>query len=168
MNGIGSHQSARMKNDEWLTPPEIIKALGPFDLDPCAPIVRPWDMATNHFTIQDDGLNQLWRGFVWCNPPYGRETERWLLRMSQYHHGIALIFARTETKMFQKWVWKHATSLLFIYDRLYFHHVTGERAKANSGAPSVLVGYGDLADQRLRECSIKGKYVKLYENHSNF
>jgi len=27
--------------DEWLTPPYIIKALGEFDLDPCAPINRP-------------------------------------------------------------------------------------------------------------------------------
>lgn len=24
-------------NDEWLTPPEIVEALGPFDLDPCSP-----------------------------------------------------------------------------------------------------------------------------------
>jgi hypothetical protein len=31
-NGIGGHQSAKMINDEWITPPEIIKALGPFDL----------------------------------------------------------------------------------------------------------------------------------------
>ena len=43
--GIGSHQSATMQNDEWLTPPEILKPLGSFDLDPCAPINRPWDMA---------------------------------------------------------------------------------------------------------------------------
>ena len=26
---------------EWLTPPEVIAALGEFDLDPCAPINRP-------------------------------------------------------------------------------------------------------------------------------
>ena len=28
--------------DEWLTPPEIIKALGTFDLDPCASTTRSW------------------------------------------------------------------------------------------------------------------------------
>ena len=161
MNGIGSHQSAKMKNDEWLTPPDLIEKLGPFDTDPCAPIVRPWETAKNHFTKDDDGLNQLWNGFVWCNPPYGLIAERWLMRMSQYDNGIALIFARTETKMFQKWVWRHATSLLFIFDRLYFYDVNGIRAKANSGAPSVLVAYGDLADQRLKDSKIKGQYVKL-------
>lgn len=34
-------------NQEWLTPPDILRALGPFDLDPCAPVNRPWDMAAN-------------------------------------------------------------------------------------------------------------------------
>lgn len=48
MNGIGSHQSARMLNDEWLTPPNIIINLGPFDLDPCAPVIRPWNTAIKH------------------------------------------------------------------------------------------------------------------------
>ena len=28
-----------MKNDEWLTPPHVLQALGPFDLDPCAPVM---------------------------------------------------------------------------------------------------------------------------------
>ena len=35
---LSGHQSAKMKNDEWLTPPEILRALGSFDLDPRAPI----------------------------------------------------------------------------------------------------------------------------------
>ncbi len=30
--GLSGHQSAQMKNDEWLTPPEILRALGPFAL----------------------------------------------------------------------------------------------------------------------------------------
>ncbi len=31
---MGSHQSTAMKTDNWLTPPEIISALGVFDTDP--------------------------------------------------------------------------------------------------------------------------------------
>lgn len=42
---IGSHHSARSQTDEWLTPPEILGELGPFDLDPCAPLTRPWGTA---------------------------------------------------------------------------------------------------------------------------
>lgn len=44
--------------DEWLTPRPLIQALGEFDLDPCAPIKRPWDMAKNHFTVEDNGLEK--------------------------------------------------------------------------------------------------------------
>ena len=69
---IGSHQSAKMGKDEWLTPPELIRALGEFDLDPCAPINRPWPTAGGHFTREDDGLTKEWFGRVWLNPPYCR------------------------------------------------------------------------------------------------
>ena len=55
---MGGHQAATMGTDEWLTPPEIIKALGPFDLDPCSPITRPWDTALKHYSILDMGLLQ--------------------------------------------------------------------------------------------------------------
>jgi len=43
-------------NDEWLTPPEIVYALGVFNLDPCSPKDRPGPTATNHFTVNDNGL----------------------------------------------------------------------------------------------------------------
>lgn len=161
MNGIGSHQSARMKNDEWLTPPSIIDRLGPFDLDPCAPCVRPWPTATNHYCKHDDGLAMPWHGFVWCNPPYGSESAAWLAKMSEHGNGIALIFARTETAMFFDYVWARAQALLFLRGRLHFHRVTGERAKANSGAPSVLVAYGVQAEIALYASQALGRFVPL-------
>jgi hypothetical protein len=160
-NGIGSHQSAKMLNDEWLTPIEIIDSLGPFDLDPCAPIVRPWDTAKKHYTIKDNGLFQDWSGFVWCNPPYGLQTKEWLYKMAMHNNGIALIFARTETKMFFDFVWNMAYSVKFIEGRLFFHYIDGTRAKANAGAPSVLIAYGEEADERLLRSAIRGQYIKL-------
>lgn len=158
---IGSHQSAKMLNDEWLTPHEILSDLGPFDLDPCSPINRPWLIARHHFTINDNGLLQNWFGFVWCNPPYGKYTEDWLQRSASHNNGIVLIFARTETKMWFRYIWSHAHSILFIEGRLTFYHVDGTKAKANGGAPSVLVAYGLEADKRLSASKIKGKYIKL-------
>jgi len=161
MNGMGSHQSAKMLNDEWLTPQFIIDQLGPFDLDPCAPIVRPWDTAKKHYTVEDNGLLQEWEGLVWCNPPYGVQTTTWLSRMAMHNNGIALVFARTETSMFFRNVWPLAESILFIEGRLYFHYVDGTQAKANAGAPSVLIAYGEEADARLLRSAIRGKYIKL-------
>jgi hypothetical protein len=139
---MSSHQSARMKNDEWLTPPEIVRACGEFDLDPCAPVVRPWDTARQHFTKEDDGLAQAWSGRVWCNPPFGREAIKWLRRLAAHGNGVALIPARTETVMFYETVWGAADAVLFIQGRPHFHYVDGRRAAANSGAPICLVAYG--------------------------
>ena len=140
--GLSAHQSARMKNDEWLTPPEILAALGPFDLDPCAPVVRPWETAAMHYTAADDGLALPWHGRVWCNPPFGREAVKWLAKLRDHGNGIALIPARTETAMFYGTVWGHAAGVCFLRGRPHFHYVDGRRAKANSGAPIALVAYG--------------------------
>lgn len=160
---MGGHQSAAMLKDEWLTPPSIIKALGEFDLDPCAPADnrRPWDTARKHYSVEDDGLAQPWTGRVWCNPPYGLEAARWLKRLAEHGDGIALIFARTETAMFFDHVWSKADALLFLRGRLHFHHVDGTRAAANAGAPSVLVAYGERNAKALRESGIPGYVVDL-------
>lgn len=158
---MGGHQSAAMLKDEWLTPPEIMAALPMFDLDPCAPIARPWATALQHYTLNDDGLKQPWHGRVWCNPPYGRETPAWLDRLASHGDGIALIFAGTETDMFFRHVWERATALLFLRGRLHFHHVDGRRAAANGGAPSVLIAYGERNTLALADSGLAGRYVSL-------
>lgn len=67
----------------WLTPPHIIEALGPFDLDPCCPPTMPWRTATHMVHWPEDGLKVDWTGKrVWCNPPYGREAMPFLGRMA--------------------------------------------------------------------------------------
>ncbi len=138
--GLSAHQSARMKNDEWLTPPEILAPLGLFDLDPCAPSVRPWPTAFLHYS--DSGLDRPWRGRVWLNPPFGREAIKWLRCLCAHGDGVALIPARTETAMFYECVWGQADAVLFLKGRPHFHYVNGERAPFNSGAPICLLAYG--------------------------
>lgn len=160
---MGSHQSARMESDVWLTPPEIIKALGSFDLDPCSPINRPWDTAERHFTVMDNGLMQRWEGRVWLNPPYSREAVSWLRRLSDHGRGTALVFARTETEWFFDTVWRSPTAsgILFLEGRIHFHLPCGTRAKANAGAPSVLVSYGVEDAIRLARSGIPGVFLQL-------
>lgn len=159
---MGSHQSASGGTDEWLTPPWVLEALGPFDLDPCAPIIRPWPTAAKHYTIEDDGLRQTWEGRVWMNPPYAN-AGKWLNRLADHGSGVALIFARTETALWFTHVWPRASALLFIQGRLHFHYVNGERARANSGAPSVLVAYGEAETERLAAAEIPGRFMRLDE-----
>lgn len=164
MNATGfvHERTHRGAKDEWLTPPEIVSALGVFDLDPCSPVDRPWPTARNHFDILDDGLSREWTGRVWLNPPYGPETGKWLSRLADHGNGIALIFARTETRMFHQFVWTRADALLFPLGRICFYHVTGEQSK-NAAAPSVLVAYGHDNIKALRECGLTGRVVDLRE-----
>lgn len=157
---MGSHQSASGGADEWLTPPDLIASLGPFDLDPCSPIDRPWDTAAKHYTIADDGLRREWSGRVWMNPPYAHAA-KWLARLADHGTGTALVFARTETRLWFDHVWPHASGLLFLRGRLHFHYVNGRRAHANSGAPSVLVAYGPADAAVLASKPLPGHYVDL-------
>lgn len=147
-------------HDEWLTPPEIVRALGSFDLDPCSPICRPWDTAANHFNVNDDGLNREWTGRVWMNPPYGTETGKWLAKLAAHGNGIALIFARTETRMFFESIWPVADALCFIKGRIIFRTVDGKPGKHSGGAPSVLVAYGQKNALALDLCGL-GAVVHL-------
>lgn len=164
-NGMGSHESHRMIKDEWLTPPYILKALGEFDLDPCAPAVRPWDMAKQHISLPDDGLACDWQGRVWLNPPYGYKTGKWLSKLAEHGNGIALIFARTETADWFKHIWFKASAILFIEGRLCFHHADGTAANNNSGAPSALIAYGKDNAQALLQSGIRGRLVFLDNDH---
>ena len=149
---LSSHQSAN-GHGEWLTPPDILQSLGAFDLDPCAPIVRPWETAAKHYTIKDDGLALPWAGRVWCNPPFGCEAVKWLRKMRDHGNGIALIPARTETAMFFETIWGAADGVLFLRGRPHFHYVDGRRANFNSGAPIALVAYGiDNLEALKRSC----------------
>lgn len=159
---IGGHHSPLAKSTVWLTPPEIIHALGPFDLDPCAaPEPRPWPTADFHINLPADGLAAPWFGRVWCNPPYGAEAEAWLEKLAGHGRGTALVFARTETEWFFSTVWQRATAVLFLAGRLHFHFSDGQRAKHNSGGPSCLVAYGQEDAFALLESGLAGKFVLL-------
>lgn len=77
----------------------------------------------------------------WVNPPYGAETAVWLDKLSRHRHGIALIFARTETEAWHSVVWPRAHSIFFFSQRLWFHHPDGTLGESNAGGPSALISY---------------------------
>jgi hypothetical protein len=162
--GFAHDRDLENGKEEWLTPPEIIKALGDFDLDPCAPVNRPWEMAKAHMTIHDNGLIKPWHGRVWLNPPYGGETGKWMARAATHGNVTALIFARTETIQFFESIWPKAKAVCFIKGRLSFYHVSGKKG-GTAGAPSMLVTWDDDNANQLWDAvchgRIKGAYVDL-------
>lgn len=160
MNVTFEGNSATGKN-QWLTPPDLLVRLGDFDLDPCAPVNRPWDTARHCYTIEDDGLKQPWFNRVYCNPPYDKNLiVKFIERCIEHKNAIALTFARTETKLFQELIFKHAHSILFIKGRLSFYHVTGERG-GTAGAPSCLIAFDSYNTEILKNSGIEGKLLLL-------
>ena len=141
-----------------------MQLLGPFDLDPCAPVRRPWDTAAKHYTVLDDGLLQPWAGRVWLNPPYEPETGKWLSKMARHGNGIALVLARTDTRAWHEHVFPKAAALLFIKGRLAFFNVDGSQAKNTCGAPSVLAAYGGGNIACLLERRHIGAFVLLKDD----
>lgn len=156
-----SHQPQSSKSVSWVTPKWILEPLGTFDLDPCTPEEMPWVTARNRYTVEDDGLVQPWRGRVWLNPPFDKAS-RWafLKRMAEHGNGIALVSASTEVKWFKEWIWGHATSILFLKERPYFHYPDGRRGEANSGCSICLAGFGSFNDFALQHSGL-GQYQKI-------
>lgn len=76
--------------DHWLTPPALLQATGPFDLDPCAYEKQPWRTAVKMYSLPaQDGLLLPWEGTVFCNPPYGPEVEKWARRLALHERRAA-------------------------------------------------------------------------------
>ena len=74
--------------------------------------------------------------------------------------GVALVFARTETRAFFDHVWDKATGILFLKGRLKFHKPDGEIG-GTAGSPSVLIAYGDAEAEVLKNCKLNGKYIRI-------
>lgn len=157
-----AHQRTVGKNDTWITPPEILRRLGGFDLDPCAApsthIAR-----INMAAPSVDGLACEWTtgSRVWCNPPFNRYARpKWMAKMANHGNGIMLVPAATETKAFFDYVWAKADAVCFLKGRPHFHHPDGTRSRANCGCSIALVAYGaDNAD--ILESANLGQTLRL-------
>jgi ParB family chromosome partitioning protein len=72
-----NHRAQGTGENEWYTPSKYIdmakQVLGVIDLDPASSVKAQLTVgATQFFSVNDNGLNQEWRGRVWLNPPYAQ------------------------------------------------------------------------------------------------
>ena len=132
------------KNNEWTTPQAFFDGLDKefnFSLDPCA--TKQNAKCKKFFTQKEDGLLQSWGGYnVFCNPPYGRDLKKWVvkaftesLKLSSKKVIVMLIPARTDTSYFHDYIYGIA-EIRFIRGRLKF----GD-SKNSAPFPSMLVIY---------------------------
>ena len=120
------------KTDLWETPQDFFEKLDRefgFELDVCA--LPENAKCSRYFSPMDDGLEQDWTGVCWCNPPYGREIEKWVKKayISAIEGAtvVMLLPARTDTRWFHDWIYGK-TEIRFIRGRLKF-------GGAENGAP---------------------------------
>ena len=154
LGGEDQNSGSKQRPTRWLTPTPVVQALGTFDLDPCGAPGHELAQRTYLLENGEDGLTLPWNGRVWMNPPYGAEAYPFLEKLADHGNGVALIFARTETKAFIRYVWQRADAVLFIAGRLVFWDADKVPAKANAGAPSCLVAYGQDNVDALRHSGL--------------
>lgn len=151
------------ENNEWYTPREIIRSLGEFDLDPATSFeaYKMNESAKNYFTVDKNGLEHIWEGRVWLNPPYSNPLiQQFLKKMAEHNNGIALVFAKIEAKWFHDIVLHHATAIKFLYDRIRFYKPDGTQGMQPRNG-SMLVAYGKENAEILMNNTLKGKFLYL-------
>jgi len=142
--------------DDWATPPVLFKALDRefgFTLDVAAgPENRKVDRWLGMGGLSECGLSAPWRGErCWMNPPYSRNLQPQFVKKAaaeaQYFDvlTVALLPARTDTKMFHDHIWDLAAhkprawvrEVRFLKGRVRF-----VGAPASAPFPSMVVVFG--------------------------
>ena len=80
--------------------------------------------------------------------------------MADNNNGIALLFNRCDSKMFQDIIFPKAKGMMFLKGRIKFYRADGTRGDS-PGCGSVLIAFGEQNAKVLEECKIEGKFVKL-------
>jgi len=124
----------------WETPQAFFDDLNAefhFTLDPCADAEN--HKCETYFTKAENGLARDWGGhIVFCNPPYGKEINKWVEKCYREGHKdktivVLLLPARTDTAYFHDFI-LHRSEIRFIRGRLKF----GD-GKNSAPFPSMLV-----------------------------
>jgi phage N-6-adenine-methyltransferase len=143
---------SKSRGDEWYTPRALVEALRPFDIDPCAPSKNHWT-ARHCYTKEDDGLKLPWFGRFFLNPPYS-EIDPWIDKAVEHRNGIALTFARTDTK------WAHraieGSDGLFLFGGRIAFVDADEKKVGSAPAASVLIAFGEGNVEAIEDAAANG------------
>jgi ParB family chromosome partitioning protein len=128
------HVSHNSVENEWYTPSKYIEAartvMGSIDLDPAScELAQETVQAGQYFTIDDNGLTKEWRGNVWLNPPYSKESiglfaAKLVEETANLSQAIVLMNNATDTHWFHQ-IAKVAMAMCFVRGRIKFNDKTG-------------------------------------------
>jgi ParB family chromosome partitioning protein len=144
------HVSHNSVENEWYTPSKYIEAartvMGSIDLDPAScEVAQETVQAGQYFTIDDNGLTKEWRGNVWLNPPYSKESvglfaAKLVEETANLSQAIVLVNNATDTQWFHE-IASVATAICFVRGRIKFNDKNGKPANSPvQGQVCVYVG----------------------------
>lgn len=129
--------------DDWETPQYFFDELNKHFEFVCDMAADEQNHKTpNYFTKESDALNQDWRkigggGWLWCNPPYGRELRHWVKKASESNANVVMLIpARTDTSYWHDYIFGKA-KIVFLRGRLKFE--IGGKPSGTAPFPSALV-----------------------------
>ncbi len=144
------HVSHNSVENEWYTPSKYIEAartvMGSIDLDPAScELAQETVQAGQYFTIDDSGLTKEWRGNVWLNPPYSKESvglfaTKLVEETANLSETIVLVNNATDTQWFHE-IASVATAICFVRGRIKFNDKNGKPANTPvQGQVCIYVG----------------------------
>ena len=165
----GLAQVLASNKDDWETPVELFSELNSrfeFDLDAAASDDNA--LCLRYFTKKDDALGQVWKGNVFCNPPYSLSREfihaAWsqavLYELSEVV--CLLVAARTSNKEWHKYVFPHASELIFINGRVRFSN-----SSAGAPFPSVVVVFKKGGRPQGQDIKVSTLSVRINNDDTN-
>lgn len=113
------------KSEMWSTPQDFFDKLDRefcFTLDSCATAENA--KCEKFFSPEDDGLSKPWSGVVWCNPPYCRQTGKWVKKAYEESKSngstvVMLLPCRPDVSWFHDYILGKA-EIRFVRGRLKF------------------------------------------------
>lgn len=159
---------SRNSSYEWYTPARYVEAarevMGSIDLDPAScEFANRSVKAKDYFTKETNGLERLWWGKVWLNPPFhrsqtpGKKTNQglWIQKLThQYEYGfveeaILLTTCRPDTSWFHA-LWNY--TICFCDHKVGFYlPEEGQILQEHSHAHGTLFVYLGSSEPRFIE-----------------
>lgn len=130
-----------IESDEWYTPQKYIKSarlvMGSIDVDPCTcEFAQTRVKAATYYTAEHNGLDKVWFGNIWLNPPYS-ETGKWIDKLKFWlcyqFDAIVLVNSKTETEWYQ-WCLENCRAFCLVKGRIQFEKEDGVKGTGRSGS----------------------------------
>jgi len=152
-------------SDEWRTPLSFFQRINQlffFQYDAASTL----DNSLCPYRL-NDGLAELWPNLTFCNPPYS-QIKNWAEHacksaLQPNKPLIAMLIpTRTDTTYWHKWIFKHASHILFIKGRLKFSNT-----KNSAPFPSALILFNaETYYQKIKDLENLG-YIYTLQNSTN-